>query len=465
MDRRTVYVGEIPQVEDVLQPQVDVMIALGYALQAVIGSGVAADGLTCSATNPASMSVNVGPGSLTTLTTVDGQAFSTLAADGSPLVKMGINTAASNFALSAPSTPGQAVTYLIEGAFNEYDDSASVLPYFNAANPLQSLSGPGGGGAALPTRRAQRVALQLKAGVPASAGQQVAPAVDPGWTGLWTITVNSGATSIVSGNISRFPGAPFLDVKLSQVTSQAALVQEAETRSQVDQELSEGIASEATTRKNADDALTAALNAEVSARSSIRQGYPAMAAFGTPGVYLFQVPAGVHVLRCTVTGGGGGGVGCSGSTGAGTNGGGAGGAGATAIAFVNVNPGDQVQVTVGSPGVGAGSMGSAGSGGTSSVGSAVSCTGGGGAVQQTGGGGGTVYGGSIGFAGGWGTDGEPGNDAGGLGGASYYGGGGRGGSNGGFQGPAWGSGGGGGYSGPSGAQGGSGAPGLVIIEY
>src|SRR5579875_208318 len=215
MDRNIVYPASIPLDTDILSVNRNTMIGLGYLLQAVLGSGIVVDGLTCLPTSPASMTVTVGPGSITQGSVIDTNAYGSLAADAvDPLIKMGINTQATSFSLTAPTTSGQSVCYLIEAAFQESDTNPIVLPYYNAANPSQPYTGPGGSGTAQNTQRIQRVQLQMKNGVPANTGSQSVPAADSGWVGLYIITVNYGQTTITSSNIVVLPTAPFLRNKL-----------------------------------------------------------------------------------------------------------------------------------------------------------------------------------------------------------------------------------------------------------
>ena len=195
------------------------MVAMGALTSATLGSGVVADGLACSPTSPASMNVVVGAGSLTNLAVVDAGSYGSLAANPAPLVKMGINTGSTTLALAAPTTPGYSVTYLIEASFVEAGGNPAVLPYYNAANPSVPFVGPTGSGVAQPTALLQYVALQAKAGVAAATGTQVAPGVDSGWTALYTVTIAYGQTSVGSGNIVQVPGAPFLALKLPQISN------------------------------------------------------------------------------------------------------------------------------------------------------------------------------------------------------------------------------------------------------
>lgn len=215
MDRNIVYPSAIPLDTDILTLNKNIMIAFGYLAQACIGSNVVVDGLACTPTNPASMTVSISAGSNLSFGSTDGQAYGSLPADTlTNLVKMGINTTPTDFVLTAPTAAGQSQVYLIEAIFQEIDSNPTVLPYYNANNPAQSFAGPSNSGLAQPTLRAQRVQLQLKAGQSATTGSQVAPAADPGWTGLYLINVDYGASEITVDHITVVPSAPFLPYKL-----------------------------------------------------------------------------------------------------------------------------------------------------------------------------------------------------------------------------------------------------------
>jgi hypothetical protein len=203
MDRSIVYPGSIPLDTDLLNTNRNAMIGLGALIQAVLGSATVVDGLAVAPTSPASLAISVGPGSITQLATLDAAAYGSLAADTTtPLVKMGVNLAATGFTLTAPATSGQSVAWLLEASFQETDTNPVVLPYYNAASPSQPYLGPNNAGTAQATRRAQLVQLQAKPGAAAATGSQVAPAVDAGWVGLAVITLAYGQTQITAGNIA-----------------------------------------------------------------------------------------------------------------------------------------------------------------------------------------------------------------------------------------------------------------------
>jgi hypothetical protein len=211
MDRQIVYPGAIPLDTDILNLERNVMIAEGFIAQGAFGTGTQAWGLGCTPTSPASMSVLVGPGALVSSQVVDQNPFGSLAADTTDaLMKVGINLTSTTLTLTAPSSSGQSINYLIEASFLEQDTTPVVLPYYNASNPAQPYTGPSNSGAAQNTQRIQRAQIQLKAGTPANTGTQTTPAVDSGWVGLYVVTVAYGQTTVTAGNISIYPAAPFV---------------------------------------------------------------------------------------------------------------------------------------------------------------------------------------------------------------------------------------------------------------
>jgi hypothetical protein len=215
MDRNIVYPSSIPLDTDLLSINRNTMIGLGFLAQAILGTSTIADGLSCQPTNPASMTVTVGSGSITQLGPIDISAYGSIPADSSDsIMKMGINIGSTTFNITAPASVGQSVNYLIEASFQEIDGNPLVLPYYNASNPAQSFSGPANSGSVQNTVRMQRVQLQLKPGIPGNTGSQVTPAVDSGWVGLYQITAAYGQTQITTANITVLPGAPFLAFKL-----------------------------------------------------------------------------------------------------------------------------------------------------------------------------------------------------------------------------------------------------------
>lgn len=417
MDRTIVYPGAIPLDTDILNINRNVMVGIGALNATVFGTAMVADGLACTPTAPASLTVTVAPGSITQFGPVDSNAYGSLPAEtAGQIVKAGINLDPVTFTLAAPASSGQSVNYLIEATFSETDADPVVLPYVNAASPAVPYSGPGNSGGAQNTQRVQRVQLQVKPGAAALAGIQTTPAVDSGWAGLYVVTVNYGQVAITSADIVTLPGAPFLAFKLPQ----------------------------------------------------LRPGFSSIQVFEAPG--SFVVPAGVTQARVTVLGGGG-----AAGYHATLPGAGGGGGGMACDVVTALVPGQSVSVTVGAGGIPTTTPGDGGTGGTSSFGTYLSASGGSGGQGGTGslfatagGSGGIGSGARIIQGGEMGSDGIAVAGRGGDGGGAGRG---RGASGAlaGFSATGFGGGGGGGGastgSSPVGNPGGAGSPGRVIVEY
>lgn len=327
-----VYPGSIPQDLDILLPQQNTEVSIGYALQALVGQTTAVDGLVLSPTTPASLTVTVGPGSIMSLGVIDGTSYGSLAANLAPVVKQGVNTTATSFTLTVPPTSGQSLNYLIQAQILESDQVPVVLPYYNAANPSQPYTGPNNAGTSQNTQRNTRVQLQLKAGAPATAGSQTTPAVDAGWIGLYVITVSFGQSQITSANLAnaQLASAPFVDAgRVGRGVLPGRLIN--------------------------------------------------VSTFLSAGTFTYSTPPGVNTVIVEVQGAGGGG----GGSGAGASGaGGAGGGGASGSYGVGRYPvstiGTGQTVTIGAGGTGGtgGVSGVGGAGGSSSFGAILSSPGG-----------------------------------------------------------------------------------------
>lgn len=216
MDLRSIYVGQIPLTEDLLYAQRNTLIQFGYMLRATLGVCDTVDGLDCIATTPPSMNIVVSDGAIVQLQPLYLTAWSTVPVDVvHDIMKMGINSDATTLTVVAPVSSGYQTIYLIEAQYLEQDIDFTVVPYYNAANPKQPFSGSSNSADANSLTRKAIVSLQLKAGNPQPNGSAVAPAIDDGWVGLYTINVVFGQTSIHQSDITRLPAAPFINGKLS----------------------------------------------------------------------------------------------------------------------------------------------------------------------------------------------------------------------------------------------------------
>ena len=224
MNRNIVYPGAIPLDTDILSPQQEAMIGLGALAAAAFGSGTLVDGLAGTQTTVASMTINIGPGSILSLQEVDATAYGSLGTNTNALVKQGVNLTTTQFTLTAPGTSGQSINYLVEAAFSELDGTPVVLPYVNPASPSTPYSGPSNSGTAQNTIRAQTVALSLKAGAAATTGTQTTPATDTGYVPLYVITVAYGQTAITTAQITVAPSAPFIAAKIPAISTYGVTV-------------------------------------------------------------------------------------------------------------------------------------------------------------------------------------------------------------------------------------------------
>ena len=213
MDRQIVYPGSIPLETDLLNTNKYAMIGLAKLAAAIMGTTTYLRGLTCTPSSPASMVVNVARGEIYSVQNVDNSAYSSLAADTTnTILKQGIVMSSTAFTLTAPTTAGQSINYLIQVTYSDTDSGATVLPYYNAANPSVAYSGPNNSGTAQNTVRSGVCTVALKAGVAASTGTQTTPSVDTGYTAAWVITIAQGTTTVTAANIAVAANAPFLPV-------------------------------------------------------------------------------------------------------------------------------------------------------------------------------------------------------------------------------------------------------------
>lgn len=221
MDRQIVYTAALMQDTDFLKTNKNTMLAIGNALQMVLGTGTQIDGLAC--TGGTGLTVNVGPGSIITQSTVDATAYGSLPLDTTDnVMKQGIILTTTNLPCPAPTTSGFSINYLVQAAFSEQDTGPQTLQYYNVANPSLPFNGPNNLGTSQNTVRQGLCSISLVAGTAATTGTQTTPSASAGYTPLYVVTVANGQATITSGNISTVNGAPILLDKLSNKISQSA---------------------------------------------------------------------------------------------------------------------------------------------------------------------------------------------------------------------------------------------------
>lgn len=408
VNRVIVYPGAIPLDTDVLQTEQNMMIAIGYALQAAYGQNTVAVGLTCTPTAPASLQIVIGPGGIITTNVIESTPMGSLPQDTTdPLVKMGINISSTAFTLTPPSTAGQSINYLVEASFTEQDDSPNVLTYYNSLNPNQPYTGPNNAGTPQNTRRAQRASLQVKAGSPAASGTQITPPVDTGWIGLYVVQVNFGQTAITAGSISAYPGAPLLAPflashhggvpgqapKINLATEVQGVLSPANLPSAVGSSLvyagnpNGHVAGTAASGSTPPTMCWDTVNLEwwtcVVSGSAATAGWSSTqngknyAAFFAPGATSWTVPPGVTEVYAEGIGAGGGGGGSTTTTSSQVSVAAGGNSGCYGKGLYPVTPGQVIPITIGTGGAGGVSGGANGSnGGTTSFGTFLTCPGG-----------------------------------------------------------------------------------------
>lgn len=211
MDRQTIYYGQVPLETDLLNAEQMGMVALAKLSAGVLGTNTFVNGFTCTPTTPASLNVVLNAGEVYQLENLEATGWSSLPANTlSTILKQGIQLQPVTFGITPPGTTGFSQVYLVEVQYQDLDSGLVTLPYFNSANPASPFMGPGNSGQAQNTVRQGIVASQLKAGIAASTGTQVAPTPDAGWTGLFYVTIANGASTVTAGNITTLSNAPFL---------------------------------------------------------------------------------------------------------------------------------------------------------------------------------------------------------------------------------------------------------------
>lgn len=217
MDRQITHTGALIPNATLLGGEKAKLFALGHALDAILGGATSVGGLSCTPTSPASLQVVIGTGSIMTKTAADTIAFGDLGTDSTPVVKQGLLLQPLTLpALTPPNASGYSQVFLVQ-ATQADQDSGTVLPYYNAANPAQPFNGPNNSGVSDVTLRTSACVVAIKPGIAAVSGTQQAPAPDVGYTGLYAITLTNGQSQITTANIAVYPGAPFIPVKLPAV--------------------------------------------------------------------------------------------------------------------------------------------------------------------------------------------------------------------------------------------------------
>ena len=217
VDRQFVYTGAIPQDTDLLNTNKNLLYGLGYLIQTTLGTITCATGLVAAQTSTPSLQITIGPGAIYAQETVDATAYGDLGTDANTVMKQGLLKAAQTLTLTAPTTSGYSQVYLVEAAYQDVDGGATVLPYYNSADPSAPYSGPANAGTSNYTVRQGSCIITLKAGTAAPTGSQTTPSTDSGYIPLYTITLANGQTAITTAQIITATGAPFVPYNLNNI--------------------------------------------------------------------------------------------------------------------------------------------------------------------------------------------------------------------------------------------------------
>lgn len=207
MDRVIVYPGQVPLETDLLNTNKNTMLAIGR-LAALAGgpkpnTNAWAEGLAVTQTPVASLSVNIGPGSMYISQVVDSTTYSSIPADtANSIPKQGINLGTSTVTLNkAGLTAGNMQYVVIVGQVANPEDSAdsTVLPYYNSNSSSVALNGPSNTGTSQPRRRTPTLSFSAVYGTPVStSGTALVPTLSAGQIGLAKILLKSTTTTLTS---------------------------------------------------------------------------------------------------------------------------------------------------------------------------------------------------------------------------------------------------------------------------
>jgi hypothetical protein len=198
-DRQIWYFQQQVVGNSLLQMQQNNYIGLSRLMGELINYP-ALGGFLCTPTSPASLNVNIAAGEIYSQEQTDSTDYGMppdyIPADDTLIVKQGIAYGTS-FATPAPVTVGYSINYLIEIGFQETDGVPQSTVFYTG--PAQTVN----------TVRQDLGIVQIVAGAAAPTGTQTTPTPDSGFIGAWVVTVEYGQTSVLTGNISQYPDAPF----------------------------------------------------------------------------------------------------------------------------------------------------------------------------------------------------------------------------------------------------------------
>jgi microcystin-dependent protein len=222
--RRITYADQLAVSLFALQDAKQRMLDEGFLAQAILGITTQLDGFECTPSDPADLTVNVAGGTIFKYQNVDNTAFGTLpsqipADTANQVVKYATELDSTPFTITPPVTVGFSRNDLIQINFEEADGDLENIPFWNGTNVNGVPNPPNFQNQNV--LRIDSVIISVVTGVAATTGTQVTPAPSAGYVGAWVITTANGQTTITSGDIERYPTAPFILEKLKDKISLA----------------------------------------------------------------------------------------------------------------------------------------------------------------------------------------------------------------------------------------------------
>lgn len=221
MTRRIIYANQLAQSLEYMVDQKEDMIEKAIIAGAILGYTPQVDGFDCTPTGIPSLSVQLANGTLFSNQNVDDTPFGSLpsqipADTVNKILKSAYSWGNANIAFTPPGTAGFSRNDVIQIEFMEADGSSASIPFFNGftgqvINPPVNMTEN--------TQRIDSVVISVLAGTAAATGTQVTPTPTGTNIGLWVITTTEGQTQITSGDIARYPNAPFILEKLKDKIS------------------------------------------------------------------------------------------------------------------------------------------------------------------------------------------------------------------------------------------------------
>lgn len=225
MTRRITYFNQLANSLFANEDEQNRMIEDSALAQAILGITTQITGFNCIPNSPADLTVIVEGGTIFKMLETDATAFgsggSQLPVDTNQILKYGVSTNNTTLNITPPGTIGYSRNDLVQIDLVEADADPETVAFWNGVtgntpnNPITQT---------LNVLRETNPVITVKQGTAAPTGTQTTPSPDSGKAGVWVITTADGQTTITSGDIVQYSGAPFVNI-LSQTSADARYAQ------------------------------------------------------------------------------------------------------------------------------------------------------------------------------------------------------------------------------------------------